>query len=340
MDELSAGATGVRVVTSAELSEAVSLAEVVEMVERGYAERATGGMTTVPREQLRAQGTRTFLNVTPGLAPGLGWACVFAYTGGNKGLSVPQKVALLFRVATGGLEGILECDWLSWARTGATGAVATRHLANPGPVTLGIFGSGKQAHAQVAAIAQVRELRRVVVHSRDPERRAAFAAMVAGRYGVETSAVDQPAAVLEAADVISTATTSTTPVFDGAGLRPGTHVNAIGQHYPDRRELDARTVLDSEVFVDSLQRALLEEGELLIPMSEGLLDESHVRASLGEVITGQHPGRTSPDQTTVLLSGGTAEEYVAVAAGVLERAISKGLGTTVPVASAWSGRDI
>lgn len=74
-------------------------------------------------------------------------------------------------------------------------------------------------------------------------------------------------------------------------------------------------------------------------MGEGLLDESHVRASLGEVITGRHPGRTSPEQTTVLLSGGTAEEYVAVAAGVLERAISKGLATTVPMSSAWSGRD-
>jgi alanine dehydrogenase len=339
MDGLSAGATGVRLVTSAELSEAVPLAEVVELVERGYAERAGGRLEAVPREQLRAEGARTFLNVSPALAPGLGWACVFAYTGGNKGLGVPQKVALLFRVATGGLEGIVECDWLSWARTGATGAVATRHLANPGPVTLGVFGSGKQAHAQVAAIGQVRELRRVVVYSRDPDRRAAFAAMVGGRYGVDAVAVDTPAAVLEAADVVSTATTSTTPVFDGAGLRPGTHVNAIGQHYPNRRELDARTVLDSEVFVDSLQRALLEEGELLIPMSEGLLDESHVRATLGEVICGQHPGRTSPEQTTVLLSGGTAEEYLAVAAGVLERAIEKGLGTTVPVASAWSGRD-
>jgi alanine dehydrogenase len=339
MDELIAGATGVRLVTSAELSEAVPLAEVVELVERGYAERAGGAMAAVPREQLRVPGIRTFLNVNPALAPGLGWACVFAYTGGNKGLGVPQKVALLFRLATGGLEGILECDWLSWARTGATGAVATRRLANPGPVTLGVFGSGKQAHAQVAAIAQVRELGRVVVLSRDPERRAAFAAMVTRRYGLDAVAVDTPAAVLEAADVISTATTSTTPVFDGAGLRPGTHVNAIGQHYPDRRELDARTVLDSEVFVDSLQRALLEEGELLIPMGEGLLDESHVRATLGEVIGGMHPGRTSPEQTTVLLSGGTAEEYVAVAAGALERAISKGLGTTVPVASAWSGRD-
>ena len=137
------GVTGVRLLTSAELSEAVPLAEVVELVERGYAERADGRLEAVPREQLRAAGTRTFLNVSPALAPGLGWACVFAYTGGNKGLGVPQKVALLFRVATGGLEGIIECDWLSWARTGATGAVATRHLANPGPVTLGVFGSGK-----------------------------------------------------------------------------------------------------------------------------------------------------------------------------------------------------
>jgi ornithine cyclodeaminase/alanine dehydrogenase-like protein (mu-crystallin family) len=126
-------------------------------------------------------------------------------------------------------------------------------------------------------------------------------------------------------------------VFDGAMLRPGTHVNAIGQHYPDRRELDDRAIVGSEVFVDSRERALLEEGELLIPMAAGLIDASHVRASLGEVITGRHPGRTSASQTTVLLSGGTAEEYLAVAGGVLERALDKGIGTTVPVASGWAG---
>jgi alanine dehydrogenase len=343
MDGLTGGAgrpaagDGVRLLTSAELHEAISLAEVVEMVERGYRARADGALVATPREQLRAEGTGTFLNVTPALAPGLGWACVFAYTGGNRGAGVPQKLALVFRTADGGLAGMIECDWLSWARTGATGAVATRHLARPGPLTLGVFGSGKQARAQVGAIGAVRELRQVLVHSRDPERRQRFADEVTADYGVETVPAGRPEEVLEAADVVSTATNSRTPVFDGAMLRPGTHVNAIGQHYPDRRELDDRAIVGSEVFVDSRERALLEEGELLIPMAAGLIDESHVRASLGEVITGRHAGRTSASQTTVLLSGGTAEEYLAVAGGVLERAFDKGIGTTVPVASGWAG---
>ena len=343
MDGLTGGAgrpgagDGVRLLTSAELHEAISLAEVVEMVERGYRARADGALVATPREQLRAEGTGTFLNVTPALAPGLGWACVFAYTGGNRGAGVPQKLALVFRTADGGLAGMIECDWLSWARTGATGAVATRHLARPGPLTLGVFGSGKQARAQVAAIGAVRELRQVLVHSRDPERRQRFADEVTADYGVETVPAGRPEEMLEAADVVSTATNSRTPVFDGAMLRRGTHVNAIGQHYPDRRELDDRAIVGSEVFVDSRERALLEEGELLIPMAAGLIDASHVRASLGEVITGRHPGRTSASQTTVLLSGGTAEEYLAVAGGVLERAIDKGIGTTVPVASGWAG---
>ena len=84
MDGLTGGAgrpgagDGVRLLTSAELHEAISLAEVVEMVERGYRARADGALVATPREQLRAEGTGTFLNVTPALAPGLGWACVIA----------------------------------------------------------------------------------------------------------------------------------------------------------------------------------------------------------------------------------------------------------------------
>ncbi|MDR3032459.1 MAG: hypothetical protein LBV78_05020, partial [Kitasatospora sp.] len=252
-------AAGVRILTSEVLAQAVPMADVVEMVDRGYRERADGALLEVPRAQLRADGFRTFFNVAPALAPALGWACVFAYTGGNRGRPVPQKIALVFSADDGGLRGLIECDWLSWARTGATGAVATRYLANPGPVTLGIFGSGRQARAQVAAISVTRELRKLVVYSRDAARRADFAAEVSRSLGVEVDSADRPEDVLEAADVISTATNSPTPVFDGAGLREGTHVNAIGQHYPDRRELDDPAITHSAVFVDNRQRALLEE---------------------------------------------------------------------------------
>ncbi len=255
--------------------------------------------------------------------------CVFAYTGGNKGKPLPQKLAALFDPHDGGLRCLIESDYLSWVRTGATSGVATRHLARPESSVVGILGAGKQARSQLLAIAAVRPIERAVVYSLRHERREAFAAEMTERCGFPVVAVDDAAAVLEAADIVCTATNSPGPVLDGTRLRPGTHVNAIGQHYPDRRELDTEAVVRSRIIVDDLGQALRDYGELLIPIAAGELGPDHVQASLGDVVCGTAAGRTSADDITVLLSGGIAAEYLAAAHAAWRLAEAAGLGTEV-----------
>lgn len=149
------------------------------------------------------------------------------------------------------------------------------------------------------------------------------------RCGFPVIAVASGDDILAAADVICTATNSPVPVLDGTRIQPGTHVNAIGQHYPDRRELDTAGVVRSRTFVDDRESALSDYGELLIPLRDGDIGREHVRASLGEVVAGRAEGRTSGDQITLFLSGGIGAEYLAAADAAWRLAEKHGLGTEV-----------
>jgi ornithine cyclodeaminase/alanine dehydrogenase-like protein (mu-crystallin family) len=141
--------------------------------------------------------------------------------------------------------------------------------------------------------------------------------------------------VVARADVLCTATNARTPVFDGAALRPGTHVNAIGQHYPDRRELDTETMTGARLYADLVERAVAEDGELLIPQSVESAAALSVVGTVGDVLTGRCDGRQSVDDVTIFLSGGTAGEYLSVAQGIVRRAAELDLGTTFDLPTGW-----
>lgn len=317
-----------RLLTSQNLVSRFTMADIVPMVERAYREEGFNRVVTSPRDQLRSKDTHTFFNTLPALMPGLGIVGVNTYTGGNKSLPLVQKVILLFSTEDGQLLSVLEADWISWMRTGATSGVATKYLAQKDVRCAGIFGTGKQARSQLMAVAAVRSIEQAMVYSPTPSRREQYAADMSKRLGLAVRAVDTPEAILAEADVICTATTSRTPVFDGERVRQGALVNAIGQHYPDRREVDSALVARSRIVVDDKKRALQEDGELLIPLQAGEINETQIEATLGEVVAGLEPGRMG-NEITLFTSGGIASEVLAVAAGVYEVAEREGLGQEV-----------
>jgi alanine dehydrogenase len=319
----------VLVLGSRELSEHIPITLVIDAVERAYRLAGEAALTQVPRVPVRDAGTRTFLHVLPAVSGSARAAGAHIYTGGNRGAGVPQKLTLLYDTDDGGLRAIVESDWLSWARTGATGAVATRVLARSDASRLGIIGSGRQARAQAVAIAASRPLSRILVYSPDPEHRTRFAGEIEARTNVRTEARDSADDVVEASDIVSTATTSHQPVFNGDALRPGTHVNAIGAHYPDRRELDATTLARARLFVDDRARSEIEDGEVRLAAADGVAPDSLRVASLADVVAGTSSGRAGDSDITVFLSGGLASEYLLAVAAVVERAEALGLGARV-----------
>jgi ornithine cyclodeaminase len=131
------------------------------------------------------------------------------------------------------------------------------------------------------------------------------------------------------ADIICTATTSRTPVFDGRDLKPGAHINAIGSFMPDVQEVDSVTIRRSLVVVDSREAALAETGDLIIPLNAGDIDDDHIHAELGEIVNGQKPGRSDQQQITFYKSVGVAVQDAVAGRIALKNAAAKDLGTIV-----------
>lgn len=232
---------------------------------------------------------------------------------------------------TGRPIALIEGAVLTAIRTGAGSGAATDLLARPDAKRVAIFGAGVQARTQLEAVCAVRGIESASIFSRDPNQSQEFADELAAQPWapamIEVS--DTASDALVKADVICTATTSSTPVFDGSDLKPGTHINAIGSFLPSMQEIDSTTVERSLVVVDSRDAALAEAGDLIIPIQEGHISEDHVQAELGEIVNGVHPGRTDDSQITLYKSVGVAVQDAAAAGLALRNAKELGIGSVI-----------
>lgn len=247
----------------------------------------------------------------------------------------------LFDAESGQLLALLDGGSMNPYKTGATGAVGVDALARDDASELAVFGSGPQARGQLRAIATVRDLERVRVYSPTPDSRAAFAAEFDDALAAAVTAVDGPTAAVTDADIVVTATDATEPVFDGADLGAGAHVNVIGQYHPQHREVDATAVARATYVPDLAARVQQDAGAYLQARESGAIGDDHVHAELGEVIAGSAPGRTAAEDVTMFDSGGTAIETVAAGYALYERAREAGLGRDVeftPGSQSMTGR--
>ena len=147
------------------------------------------------------------------------------------------------------------------------------------------------------------------------------------RLGLPVDRADTPARNLADVDVICTATPSRKPVFEDSELSAGVHINAVGSFRPDMIEIPSATVCRARVVVDHLASALEEAGDLLGPLRQGLIQESHFGTELGEVLLGRSPGRRQADEITLFKSVGVAIQDLCAATRALDNARRLGLGT-------------
>ena len=219
---------------------------------------------------------------------------------------------LLLDPETGQPTLTIAARYLTEIRTAAASAVATKFLAGEDVKVLGVFGTGRQARAHLKVLRLVRNFDHFLVSGLDPGRSREFAQEMAAELGAKVESVYSRACAAES-DVLCTCTTSQTPLFDGNLLRPGTHINAIGSFQPHTREVDDATIQRSRIFVDTFEGALSEAGDLLIPISKGLITRSYIIGDLHQLVSGKKPGRTNPTQITLFKSVGCALEDLATA---------------------------
>jgi len=248
-----------------------------------------------------------------------------------KGRDAHQGAVLLFSGETGDPLALLNASAVTAIRTAAVSGVATRLLAREEAGDLALIGSSVQASTHLEAMAVVRRLRRVRVASRDPQRAQAFAAARQGRFPFPVIAVDGVEEAVRDADLVVTATSSSTPVLRRDWVSAGAHLNVVGASLPDRREVDGATLAAAQLFVDRRESTVNEAGDYLLALREGAIAEGHIRAELGDLLNARHPGRASADEITLFKSLGLAVEDLAAASLAFHRAREAGAGQWVDV---------
>jgi ornithine cyclodeaminase len=322
-----------RVIPQREVERLLPMRECVEIMARALETTSRGEATLPLRQAVWMTDRRGMIGVMPaflGQPRSLGLKAVSIFPG-NHGTAFDshQGAVLLFDTEHGSPIAVLDASAITAIRTAAVSAVATRALALPGAGDLAILGAGVQAASHLAAMREVRPLRRVRVWSRTAERARRFAAAEGARHGLPVEAVATAREAVEGSDLVCTTTAAREPVLRGAWLAPGAHVNAVGACFATARELDTEAVRRARVIVDRRESALHEAGDLLIPIQEGALGEDHVAGELGDVLLGRVPGRRSPEEVTLFESLGIAVEDLAAAQHVYQQALAQGAGVAV-----------
>ncbi|AEN07564.1 Ornithine cyclodeaminase (plasmid) [halophilic archaeon DL31] len=320
-----------------DVENSAEVAEYVGAVKEAYRQRGEGGAAE-PRTKLTREDPSGMLTSYLAILPDSGVMGGYVYAAGFD--SGTMFVTPLYDAEEGRLLALIDGAHMNPYKTGAAGAVGVDSLAREDSSVLGFVGAGSQARGQLRAVAEVRDLADVKVFSRTPESRESFADEFDDQLSADVRPVESSAAAVEDSDVVVTATTSYEPVFDGDRLSPGTHVTAMGQYHPERRELDATTIERAKYVPDLRERIHSDAGSFILAREEGAVDDDHVHAELGDVVAGTAPGRTSSEEVTVFDSGGNAIETVAAANLLYEKA-DPDAGTELPYATsndAFPGR--
>jgi len=325
-----------RLLSRNDVQRALSMRECIEVVKAAFAQLSAGEANVPLRTQLPVpahEGVTLFMPAYLAQSGDLGAKIVSVFPRNlARGLPTIHAVVVVVDGETGVPVALMDGTTLTALRTGAASGAATDLLARPDARVVAIFGAGTQGRTQLEAVCAVRPIARALVFDADPDQAARYVAEMRARgapFPADIRVAASPAEAVRPADVICTATTSTTPVFAGRDVRPGTHINAIGAYTPQMQEVDAETVCRAKVVIDSRQAALVEAGDLVIPLQQGLIAESHIHAEIGEIVAGHKPGRESDDEITVFKSVGVAVQDVAAARRVLDRAAELGLGIEV-----------
>jgi ornithine cyclodeaminase/alanine dehydrogenase-like protein (mu-crystallin family) len=220
----------------------------------------------------------------------------------NQDLGQPQGgFVAVFDSMTGHTVAIFNDEhYLSDIRTAAAGALAARVLAPKSVRVAGILGGGVQAYWQARALFSERKFERLLIWGRDHEKELALKARLTPWLpGVEIEVIGTVKGVVQAAEVLVTATTAREPIVRGEWLRPGQHITAVGADDHTKCELDAQCLQRADRLIVDSRDSAKDHGEVHRWLKQGALRLEDVHGELGEVLAGTVPGRRSSEEITI-----------------------------------------
>ena len=310
--------------TRSEVERALDVPALAGALRAAFAAYSTddGARALRVRASLPGPGTATVL--FPGVVAGVPAYTVKVHAKFPAERPAIRGVLCLHDVETGALLAVMDSTHLTAVRTGLAGALAAHTLARADADTVAIVGAGVQGEHQLRALSRLRPLRRVRAYDTDPARSAAYATRMRAELSVDVDAAPTLDSAVRDAGVILAATWARAPFLFPAMLRPGTHVTTLGPDEPGKCEVSA-DVLRSALFVCDDRALAVQMGAA---GGAGLGAEA-IGAELGDIFAGRHPGRTSPEQTTVYGGVGVAFQDLVVAWQAYQAARTSGAGRTI-----------
>lgn len=303
--------------TEQDVSDLLDMPRAIAALKAVFVAQQAGEARNSPRQRAQYWGSR--LNImSAGAASGR-----FAFKA-YAGTSAPTVYHLMLYDAREGLIAIMEAGALGKIRTGAATGLAIDMLAPQREIRFAMIGAGRQARTQIAAAAAVRGFTGAHVYARDSERLRAFCERTSQALGREIAPATSLEACLADADVVVTATNSTTPVAPDACLKSDALICAMGANAPTRRELEPATFERARLIVtDDPDQARLEAGDIAACVEKGALRWEDV-TTLAAVASGQVA--RPKGGLAIFKSLGAALEDLAAAELVYELSRAQGRG--------------
>lgn len=249
-------------------------------------------------------------------------------SGNIPGVPTIQGIVLVIDSETGEILAMMDGEYLTALRTGAASGLATRGLARKDARVLALFGCGTQGRTQLEAVVCERDIKKVLVYDTNREIAGQFITDMEKRFDLEIVYTSDTKQIKEA-DIICTATNSQQPLFHREDVKAGVHINAIGSFQPHMQELDPLLIRDARVFLDQSEACLKESGDLIKPISEGMISENQIAGEIGDFLLDRIKGRESEDQITLFKSVGVAIQDYAVATDIYNFSLEQGFGFDV-----------
>ena len=297
--------------------------ECIEVMEKMFRSLAAGECLQPLRNIMRLPDGSGVLGMMPGHAATYGVMGIKVITvfhaNSEVGLPSHQGIVMLFNAKNGQPLMLFDALEITAIRTAAVSAVATKLLSKERSSTLAIIGSGEQAKRHIKAILLVRNIKQINLWSRKEMNAKHLVNELAGKYNTPIHIKENVQQAVEHADIICTVTASKEPVVMGEWISPGTHINAVGSSTPIARELDTTTIVRSKLFTDRYESLFNEAGDFLIPKKEATITDKHVKAEIGEILSGTKKGRENDGEITVFKSLGLAAEDIFSAYHIYEK---------------------
>lgn len=323
----------IKILAEGELRKAVQLdLEIVDCIESAFKALAGGKVVMPPILSMAIEEHNGEVDVKTAYVPGIDSFAIKISPGffdnPRHGLPSTSGLMILFSARTGMVEALLlDNGYLTDVRTAAAGAVAARHLAQPGAERACIIGAGTQGRLQLKALCLVRPITSAVIWARDPDRAELASRELSAELDITVSAANNVEDAVKSAEIVVTTTPSATPLVRADWLVPGQHITAMGSDQHHKNELAPACLTRADLYVPDRRSQTEKLGELHHALSAGLVADDMTFPELGDIVAGRSRGRMAPGAITICDLTGTGLQDTAIATFARQRAEAAGAGT-------------